>query len=161
MGQLYIPGKKEIKGPWFIGVDELEELDKIIEYIDTKIIESKYLEINESTSIDIQKYPSIYKDLETGIATRKESYLENHVKKIILISSDEKRLTDTSIKGILKDPKLKDFKPKELEIEIGYRSDNSFSLNVKRRYDEEISYEVKCFDQDCRDEIKYKIEYWT
>lgn len=29
MGKLFIPGERSINGPWFIGIQELEELDEI------------------------------------------------------------------------------------------------------------------------------------
>jgi hypothetical protein len=160
MGQLYIPGKKEIKGPWLISSNELEELDEILELIDIKIIESTEIEIKETARLAIEK--GNYKDLETAISKIKEyRFTPNEkVKKVTLISSDEKRLIDSSIAGILKDPKVKDFKPKELSINIEYRYSNQFNLNIERRFDGDIRYDVRCFDQSCEEEIKYKVETW-
>lgn len=160
MGQLYIPGEKEIKGPWFIGLDELEELDKIFEFIDSKITESTNMEIDELARAAVQK--GEYEDIDTAV-TRLRKYqfdTSRKVKKVDIISIDEKRLTDTTLMGILKDAKLKDFKPKELTLEVGFMHLNQFYLNIRRRSDGIISYRVKCFDQNIEDEIRYKIDTW-
>src|SRR5208337_554916 len=161
MAQLYIPAQKEIEGPWLIGANELESLDEIFEYINTKLIESKDIEINEKARISLEK--GGYKDLETAIAKTKEQFeYKVSEKKVKIKSNDNKELTDDSIKGILIDPKLKDFKPRQLLLTVNHGAlsvKNSFSLNIGG-YSGDVSYRVDCYDQNCRDEIKYKIESW-
>ena len=139
MGQLYIPGEKKIEGPWLIGIHELEELDEIFGYIETKVNDSINLNIKESAKIAFKEMTSFYQTLEAAIASKEKYYSEKKVKRVILISSDEKRLIDTSIKGILKDPKLQDFKPKELQLDMGDYSNNHFSLNIERRFNDRIT----------------------
>ena len=39
MGKLYIPGEKNVNGPWFIGNSELEELDDLFEFAFKKILD--------------------------------------------------------------------------------------------------------------------------
>lgn len=158
MGQLFIPAEREIKGPWFIGINELEELHDIFEFIDNKIDESIDLEIQELAEADFQR--GYYKNIETSVEKNTKYYAEKKVKRVVLISSDEKRLIDNSVKGLLRDSKLNDFYPKELYLDIEHRYNSQFSLKIKRRFDGEISYKVKCFDQECNEEIKYKIESW-
>jgi Ca2+-binding EF-hand superfamily protein len=40
MGHLYIPAQKTITGPWLLDRKEIEELDEIFEFVDSKISES-------------------------------------------------------------------------------------------------------------------------
>lgn len=158
MGQLYIPGQKKIQGPWLLEIPELEELNEIFDYIESKVSESYDSEIYEEASRDLKK--ELYKDIDEAIKGTKEYYEKRKVKRVILVSSDEKRLIDNSLKGILMDPKLKDFKPKELNLDIDYGNNNKFSLQIKTRFDGDLEYTTKCFLQDAQEEIMYKIENW-
>jgi len=157
MGKLFIPGERSINGPWFIGINELEELDEIFEFAFEKINNSLNTAKEEKAKIDVEK--GIYKSIE--IALERQSFLKyEDTKKVELISKNGKRLIDDSLKGILKDPKLLDFKPKELTLEIGNGLQKYFFLKISRRFDGELSYNVKFFNQDCSEEIIYKIENW-
>lgn len=151
MGQLFIPGGKTIKGPWLIGLNELEELDEIFNFIDSKIQESAILETESHFKIEHQN--------GLFINTDKELKEERKIKRVTLISSNNKKLIDSSIKGILKDSKIVDFKPKEIQLEIECKN-NKFFLNLKRDIDGELTFDIDCFDIDCRDDIKYKLEAW-
>lgn len=157
MGKLFIPGERSINGPWFIGIQELEELDEIFEFAFKKIRESLKIAKEEQAKIDVEK--GIYDSVEKAL-NRKSLFDYEDKKKVELISSNGKKLIDDSLKGILKDTKLLDFKPKELILEIGNGLNKIFFLKISRRYDGELTYNVKFFDQDCSEEIIYKIENW-
>lgn len=55
MGQLYIPVEKEINGPWFLGNEELEELDDIFEAINIELTKSFEIDIEEEANKRITK----------------------------------------------------------------------------------------------------------
>lgn len=157
MGKLFIPGERSINGPWFIGINELEELDEIFEFAFEKINNSLKTAKEEQAKIDVEK--GTYKSIE--IALERNNFLKfEETKKVELISKNGKRLIDDSLKGILKDTKLLDFKPKELTLEISSGYNKYFFLKITRRFEGELSYNVKFFDQDCSEEIIYKVENW-
>ncbi|MCP9751258.1 hypothetical protein [Ferruginibacter sp. HRS2-29] len=158
MGQLYIPSAKKIQGPWFLGIKELEELSEIFEFVESKIDESMNLEIENKSQQDILERPRI--TLDEARKENRINFLKHYSSKVVLVSSDYKQLTDKHLKGVLKDSRLKDFKPKELRFDVDYNFRKQFSFSVQKRYDGEISYNVKCFDENCEEEIKYKIENW-
>lgn len=141
MGQLYIPVEKEINGPWFLGNEELEELYDIFEAINIELTKSFEIDIEEEANKRITK--GYYKDLATAILELKERYKTINEKKVSLISSDDKKLSDISLKGILKDPKLNDFKPKELRLEIERGYNNHFSLVIEKRFNDKLEYKAK------------------
>lgn len=157
MGQLYIPGAKQIEGPWFLDLNDLEELDSIFEHVDTKLAESieRQIESHAQSYLDKKDVGTIEKarKLAVEVVGKKE-------KKVTLISEDEKILYDKSLKGILKDSKLIGFKPKELHLSITLSYRSLFSLKVSRRFHGELDYSVKCPHQDIEDEIKYLVENW-
>jgi hypothetical protein len=157
MGKLFIPGERSINGPWFIGIQELEELDEIFEFAFEKISESLKIAKEKQAEIDVEK--GLFDSVEKALS-RKSLLDYEDKKKVELISSNGKKLIDDSLKGILKDTKLLDFKPKELTLEIGNSLNRFFLLKISRRYDGELTYSVKFHDQDCSEEIIYKIENW-
>ena len=157
MGKLYIPGEKNVSGPWFIGNSELEELDDLFEFAFKKISHSLKTAKEDQAKIDVEN--GTYESLEK--AMKRKSFLNyEDKKKVELISINGKKLIDDSVKGILKDTKLLDFKPKELILEIGNGLNKYFLLKISRRFDGELTYKVDFFDQDAKEEIIYKIENW-
>lgn len=155
MGILYVPLEKEIIGPWLLWLDELEELDTIIEFIDAKLKESQDIELRTKAKQDVQNRK--YETIENAL----ESFRKEKIKNIVLISDDETRLTDKSLKNILIDTKIKSFRPKELDITVEYGYNNIFNLTVHRRFDGELKYKIKCFDNYIENDINYKIENWV
>lgn len=158
MSQLYIPVKKEINGPWLIGNSELEELDEIVEIIDKELSKSFKVIVEEEAKLRVSNGRA--KDIESAYLQIKEYFPNTSEKKVTLISKDEKKLIDKSIKGILKDPKLKDFSPEDLRIELQHGRNNKFSLIIERRFDGRLSYKAESTSEDSLEEIKYKIENW-
>ena len=156
MGKLFIPGEIEIQGPWFLGTKELEELDLIIEFIENAMTTSYEKDMEELATIDFQK--KYYVTIEEALLKAKK--FNSISKKISLVSKDEKRLIDSSIKNILKDPKTKDLVPKELDIDINMGQNNRFSLTIEKGFTDRAKLKMICFDPDIHDEIKYKIESW-
>ncbi|WP_026838866.1 hypothetical protein [Gillisia sp. JM1] len=159
MGILYIPSEKQIKGPWFIGRKELEELDEILKFIDQKLKDSYENEIQAEAEEELKKkrFDNIE---EARIYIQKSSFMKKIRKDITIISQDESKLKDSQLKDLLIDPKIKNFKPKELSIDIEYGYNNHFSLNIMKRFDGELKYKLECSDSEAKDEINYKIENW-
>ena len=158
MGHLYIPGEKQIVGPWLLDLKDLEELHDIFEFVDSTIADCIALDIHDEAEADLKNGYS--KTLDEAKAKINKSLTKRH-KRVTLISNDEKILFDTTIAGLLKDPKLVGFKPRELKLSIrdtSYR--NEFKLDVSKRFDGQLDYRVKCSRQDAEDEIKYKVENW-
>lgn len=159
MGKLYNPSKRIFTGPWFLDIKALEELDEIVEFANEKLEISRN-EIIESLALkdfEDKKRESL-EDAKAYVI--KYSY-DSIRKDITLISKDESKLKDNTIKELLVDPKIKNFSPKELSIDIEYGRTNKFSFNVKQRYDGELEYEVKSTKSEVEDEINYKLENWV
>lgn len=108
----------------------------------------------------------MFPDFETTLAFKRKQYADQTIsfyKKARLVpitATDEKTLTDSSVKGIIRDSRLKDFTPDKLHVEINDIT-NKFILDVGRSmFDGKLSYNVDCFDQKCKDEIVFDIDNW-
>lgn len=159
MGKLFNPSKRTFIGPWFLDKNALEELDEIVEFANIELEKSRN-EIIESIALkdfEDKKRESIE---EARKYASKYSF-DSIRKDIIIISKDESKLKDNTVKELLVDPKLKNFSPKELSIDIEYGRANKFSFNAKQRYDGELEYEVKSTKSEVEDEINYKLENWV
>lgn len=156
MGQVYVAANKVVNGPWLLGKNELEELDSVFMKIEKQIEESSKENLEYESNSDVEKGYS--KDVASAKKRNEKGYTIK--KKVTLISTDETKLIDKSIKGLLKDPRLKDFNPKELHYEVASQYNNSFSLTVERKFQGELSYKASCFSQNAQEEIKYEIETW-
>lgn len=55
---------------------------------------------------------------------------------------------------------MEDFKPTLLKAEIEYGYSNKLELRVGKIFDGELSFNLKAYDNDIEDEIKYKLESW-
>jgi hypothetical protein len=157
MGHLYIPGKKEAVGPWLLDLKDIEELHEIFEFVYAKILESIERDRNQEAEDDAKRYNKSFEDAKTAIVKRRGEAN----KRVTLTSYDEKILFDTTISGLLKDPKLIGFNAKELQLSItDDRYKNEFKLKVSNRFNGQLDYKVSCSSQDAEDEIKYKVENW-
>ena len=107
------------------------------------------------------EYPSLYPDFETTFAEKRAYYAKHYgqSKTVTLLSKDEKKLKDSSIKEIIIYSRLRDFTPYYLQVEIVNIS-NKFTLDVGRKYGGGLSYSVDCFDQKIKDEILFDIDSW-
>ena len=159
MGKLFNPSKRTFTGPWILDNSSLEELDEIVEYANYELEKTRNENIEATAIKDFEdkKYETFEKAKEYAL---KYSY-DSIRKDITLISNDESKLTDNSIKELLVDPKIKNFKPKELSVDIEYGRLNMFSFNVKQRYEGELEYDVKSTKSEVEDEINYKLENWV
>ena len=160
MSQLYIPVEKEMSGPWFLDIKKIEELDEIFEFAYLKILSSFDTEIKDIAQKEAKRSLHKGKTIEEIEAELYEKYRNDSVKEVVLISGDDKKLIDKSLKGLLRDSKLNDFSPVELSLNIEYKHTNRFHLTIKRKDDTGIKFNANCYDQDCLDEIKYRIENW-
>lgn len=160
MGQYYVPAKGSITGPWLLDLKHIEELDSIIPYIEEKLNASQTAEIEKKFSLDIKN--GKYKDLEDAVQHyRKNSLFAGIERKIELTSKKGAVFKGGTLKEILIDPKLDDFNPSLLEIDISYGHTNQFKISVGRRFDGELNYKLSCFDLIIEDEINYIIKNWV
>ncbi len=158
MGELYIPNETEIRGPWFIDSNDLEELDAVIEFINDKLRESKEKEYRAAAQLSVEK--NIYADIDSAIAAAKKYDVDKYEKKVVITAKDNTRLIDDSIKGLLKDYKIKTLHVKDFHIHIQFDYSTKFELTITRKYDGELKYKIYCSDSDCKDEIRYKVDSW-
>ncbi|MDF2437718.1 MAG: hypothetical protein K0Q95_2094 [Bacteroidota bacterium] len=159
MGQLYTTGENNIDGPWLIGKEDLADLDEILKSVEVKLSESLEKEIHHIALEGVEQgdYATLDEALEKK---RKYHYRSNQKSNATLISKNGKFLEDNTIFGLLKDPKLTDFHPKELKVIIEKGLKNRFSLTVSTVYDGELKYSIQCFDHDIQEEIHYAITNW-
>ncbi|MGE0771816.1 MAG: hypothetical protein AB7K37_08905 [Cyclobacteriaceae bacterium] len=94
MGQLYIPGEKQIKGPWLLDLKDLEELDSIFEDVDSKLAESIERQIESKAQLYIENKDE---DHIEKARKRASNLIGGRKRKVTLISEDEKILYDESV----------------------------------------------------------------
>ena len=140
MGKLVVLAEKSIEGPWLIGHEELEQLDELIKSIAVK--------------------------LEDAHKKKRETYLQKlsaPVKvKVVLTSKENTKLEDTSIKGILKDIKVKNFPPVELYVKVeNVPGENEFVISITSGYEGKLEYKLNCFDENEEQEIMYELDKWV
>ncbi|GAA3950997.1 hypothetical protein [Hymenobacter algoricola] len=157
MGQLHIPGDRDLKGPWFIGTKELEELDVILAFADAKFRELHERYYEEKTAQILKDYPAF--TLETA-----QELSRNQTKvvpaKVSLLLSDKSTLHDTTVKGILKDARLKNLFPVEIALSVGdYR--DQFTLQLGKNYGSDFRLKVNSADNSIQEDILYKVEEWV
>lgn len=159
MSKLYIPSKKEIKGPWLLNRKQLEELNEILEFTKINLSESQRKEIGDKLKKRIED--GEFKDLDDAVQYERK-FFTNEVKiSVSFEDKNNKSLKGDSILDLLKDPHLQDFKPTLLKAEIEYGYSNKLELRVGKMYDGEFSFNLKAYDNDIEDEIKYKLESWS
>ncbi len=142
MGHLFLPSQQRIKGPWLIDQKALEKLDCLLESIHQKLVQVANTD-----------------NAKEGNTNQKKLDVP---KNAMLIAKNKSRIEDSTLLGILRDPKAKDFDPLELNIKIGYRYlGPSFLLSVDSKYDGELEYSVECKNDQIRDEINYNIDAWV
>jgi hypothetical protein len=126
-----MPSSFEINGPWLIDGLKLEELGKIIENID-KIFILALKDTDHNKTIG--------------------------PKNVIMSFENDVRMQSNSLLEILKDQKTNNMKPIELEIEIGSRYlDLYFEFRI---YKDIIKYNLKCNNEDMKNDITYEIHKW-
>ncbi|MFH2142962.1 MAG: hypothetical protein ABIJ97_11100 [Bacteroidota bacterium] len=77
-----------------------------------------------------------------------------------MISKNNTKLEDESLKGILKDKKICDLKPNSLLININYGNNNIFRFEVSDNNTGDLGFDINCYDLYVRDEIQFEIEKW-
>jgi len=79
-----------------------------------------------------------------------------------LTSKENTKLEDTSIKGILKDIKVKNFTPVELYVKVeNVPGENEFVLGITSGYEGKLEYKLNCFDENEEQEIMYELDKWV
>lgn len=162
MAQLIVPieKSKEIKGPWFIGKDELEELSPIIERINTKLHSSLEEEIRivASKKFENEKRKSLDEYLKE---TQADYDYKNTKSEVTIYSKDGKHLIDNSIIGLLKDQNLHGFLSKSLYLNLEHGRHNSFSLEINTYWTHGgLKFEIKCANEETLKDIRYEIGSW-
>lgn len=161
MGQLLYPTKKTINGPWLLSRKDIEELDKTIETIKLLLEQSLETEVKDTIIADSKNASITDEELKNKITNQKTKYpFEKKNVSIVLISVNDSRLRDKTIKGILKDNAIQDLRPKGLYINLEFGYNNKFQLDISNIYDGELNYDFNCYDSNISDEIKFEIEKW-
>jgi hypothetical protein len=144
MAKIATPGTTDREGIWLLSQNDLEELDSVIEKIERLIINSCEIQGKDYGQSPVQ------------ITSMQE--LQKIGRKVALVFEDDRRLTDSSIKNLLKENSLRDLKPKELTVSIRH-GNNFFKLRISSSKDN-LRYEIDCYDLSDKDEIRYEIEKW-
>ncbi len=147
MGQIYWPIDKRINGPWLLGKEALEDLDTLFEKISERLNQA----FNEEA--DLIEAANLKKNFIDG--TLRNTPLQ---KSTLIISSDGKRLFDTTVKGLLRDEKIKDIKPKELNLNSRKGDSNAFELQISKTGD--LSYKLYAYDEKIKFDIDYEVQKW-
>jgi hypothetical protein len=139
MGRLYIPAEKTIDGPWLLDQQALEKLDEVLSIVSSKLEEACASKVKKNVADNV-----------------KDKKIE-----IKLTSTDLKQNLDTTIKGILKDSKTKELKPKELYIHIENGGpQNEFKLIITAGIEGTVDYQIRCYDESIEEDIKYEFDKW-
>ena len=141
MGKLFNPSKRTFSGPWILDNISLEELNEIVEFANYELKKTHNENIEATALKDFED--KNHSSLEEAKNYALKHFFNRTRKDITLISEDESKLTDGSIKELLVDPKIKTIMPKELSVEIEYGRLNIFSFNIKQRYDGELGYKLQ------------------
>lgn len=142
MGVLIQPTKRQIKGPWLLNQRDLEKLDDIINFIREKLNKAQQEEIKLNNSFNNKDRNDL-------------------TPKIIFVSKNNNKIIDESIKNILKDSNIKEFKTSKIEINIGNRYYGyEFLLSLESKFDGDLDYFIECNDRKVLDEILYSIDQW-
>lgn len=162
MGQLLLPRKKEIKGPWLLNIEDFEKLNDIIENIGRLLQDSVEEEMKQEV-LSEDKFKNLSsEEVENEIINRKGRYsYKSRVDQITVVSDDGTTLKDTRVNNLLKSGALHNLKPVEFSVDLFQGIDNSFALRISHKYDGELSYNIKCFDSEISDDIKYQIDRWV
>ena len=141
MGQLQYPTEREFHGPWLFNQDDFEELDIII------------------NKIDSQLFNSFNKEFEGDDIKKRYNY-DRREKKFQLNFKNGSRLTDESIKGLLKDRATLDHKPEKFYANIEYGYNNRFKFEISNIYGGQLNYDLICSDLSVKDEMQYEMDRW-
>ncbi len=140
MGKFITPNEKRIKGPWLLGLKELEELAKIFD----EVYSSSKLTFNPKKG-------------------RGGKHCESTFERTAMIfSEDGAKLVDESLLNLLKDSRLKSIKPVLLQLKINKLESYShfFYLKISRNYLGELEYEVNCEDISFKEDLIFKLDKW-
>ncbi|MFV0593013.1 MAG: hypothetical protein ACK5M7_16680 [Draconibacterium sp.] len=163
MGKLIIPNEINIKGPWILDENQLEDLSEILALIEDKINSAFEVEFKNEIERKINERREWDKNLdEAKIESETSNYYpyNNKEKYAILISKDRKIIKDLTIIDLLKDQKIKDFNPSELQVEIN-KGSNQFRLEISSRYDGgELQTRLTIKDENLANEINYLLNRW-
>ncbi len=147
MGQIYWPIDKRINGPWLLGKEALEDLDTLFE----KISERLNSALNEEAEL-------------IEASNLKKNFIDGSLRNVslqkstLIISSDGKRLFDTTVKGLLRDEKINDITPKELNLNYRKGDNNAFELQISKTGD--LSYKLYAYDEKIKFDIDYEVQKW-
>lgn len=159
MGQYYVPAKGSISGPWLLEPKHLEELNSLLPYIEEKLDASQKAEVEEKFSSDIEN--GRFSNLDEAVQYHRENFFRSGIERRIEFTSKKGALLKgETLREILVDPKLDDFEPTLLEIDLSYGSTNQCTISVGRRFDGDLNYKLSCFDLKIEDEVNYRLKSW-
>lgn len=161
MGQLIIPTNRTINGPWFIDSNSLELLNETIEKIESKLDEAYNSLADRTAEAKISEYKTWdkYIDLEKAKIKVRDSYPFNDNEKYVLITSAQgDKIKDNSLIQLLKDRKLDQFEPIELDIQIK-KGPCEIILEIGASCGE-LRVRTKVHDDNIFSDINYELNKW-
>jgi hypothetical protein len=161
MGQLIIPTTRTINGPWFIDSNSLELLNETIEKIESKLEEAYNSLADRTAEAKISEYKRWDKDIDLEAAKLKVrgSYpFDDNEKYVLITSAQGDKIKDDSLILLLKDRKLDQFEPIELDIQIK-KGPCEFILEIGASGGE-LRVRTKVHDDNIFSDINYELNKW-
>jgi hypothetical protein len=167
MGQLLRPGEHEMKGPWLLSEAAILELDAVITSIGTKISKANenYITENPRTQFSpTKRYNETDEELELRQAEFIKTEAERAVKlttQVIVTDKKDIKIIDTSLKSLLRDSQLKEFKATNLSIELSgdYDMPSRFKASFNK-FGDKVTYTAKAHNSNIIDDVIYDFEVW-
>lgn len=162
MGQLIIPTDNKIKGPWLLDNKALEELNESLENIEKKLNEAFKILVERTAESKLEEYKKWDESVDISKAKEKvrDSYpFDKSEKYVLLLSKQGKKIKDSSLLSLLKDPQIDEFSPSEIRVQIE-KGPCEFSLEISTEYDGELETRIKALDDNIISDINYEINKW-
>jgi hypothetical protein len=162
MGQLIIPTDKKIKGPWLLNNKALEELNESLEYIDAKLNEAFEILVERTAESKLDEFKEWDKSIDILKAKEKvrDSYpFDKSEKYVLLLSKQGKKIKDTSLLSLLKDPQIDEISPSEIRVQFE-KGPCKFRLEISTEYEGELETRIEAPDDNIISDINYEINKW-
>ena len=160
MSRTYIPPEIGVAGPWLLDRKKLEELDSLILKIEEKLEKSQRQEIQEVES-NIIGEGKRFKTLDEAIAYERNSSFGGKVNKTItIISKDKSKLTGTSLRELITNPRIEQFEPVFLSIDVEYGRTNLFQMSFSKSAFTGLQFKLDCYEPSIQDDLRYEVQGW-
>lgn len=159
MSRTYSPPEIGVAGPWLLDRKKLEELDSLILKIEQGLEKSQRQEIKEIESKNIGDGKR-YRTLDEAITYERSSFGGKVNKTINIISKDKSRLTGTSLRKLITNPRIEQFEPVFLSIDIEYGRTNLFQMSFSKSSFTGLQFKLDCYEPSIQDDLRYEVQGW-